>query len=118
MVSDAGGQSPWADDEHSGSISLPFETVLEKAGECDLWLFRFSSDHLLTYDELLREHHGYDQFRAFRNHAVYGCNVEQSLFYEEAPFRPDFLLGDFLKILHPDIPNLPPLRYYERLRTQ
>lgn len=115
MLSDAGGNYPWADDEHSGSVSLPFETVLERAGDCDLWLFRYSSDHPITYKELLSEHHGYDQFKAYRNHAVYSCNVELSLFYEEAPFRPDFLLGDFLRILHPDIPNLPDLRYYRKL---
>ena len=116
MLCDAGGEYPWADDTHSGSVSLPFETVLERAGECEFWLFRFSSNHLLSYDELLREYHGYDQFRAFRTRNAYGCNVELSLFYEEAPFRPDYLLGDFIKILHPDIPNLPALRYYEKLK--
>lgn len=115
MIRDAGGRYPWAADEHSGSVSLPFETVLEKAGECDVWLFRFSSDHLVTYQELLAEHHGYSQFNAFRKHQVYGCNVELSQFYEESPFRPDFLLSDFIKILHPDILNLPPLRYYQKL---
>ena len=112
MLRDANCHYPWADDAHSGSVSLPFETVLERAGECDLWLFRYSAGHPVTYAELLREHHGYDQFRAFRQHAAYGCNVELSRFYEESPFRPDYLLGDFIKILHPDIPNLPPLRYY------
>ena len=118
MITDAGGVYPWADDGHSGSVSLPFETVLERAGECDLWLFRFSSDHLLSYGELLSEHPGYDRFRAFQTHNVYGCNVEQSLFYEEAPFRPDYLLGDFLKILHPEIPSLHDLRYYEKLKEE
>jgi iron complex transport system substrate-binding protein len=116
MLRDAGADYPWADDEHSGSVSLPFETVLEKAGECDVWLFRFSSDHLITFDELLSEHHGYDQFRAFLRREAYGCNVERSLFYEETPFRPDLLLGDFIRILHPDIPNLPPLRYYQKVQ--
>ena len=115
MLVDAGGDYPWASDEHSGSVSLPFETVLERAGECNLWLFRFSSDHDMTYAELRGEHHGYDRFKAFRNRQVYGCNVELSMFYEESPFRPDYLLGDFLKILHPDIPNLPSLRYYRKL---
>ena len=115
MLADAQSQYPWATDEHSGSVSLPFETVLERAGECDVWMFRFSSNHLMTYQELLAEHHGYDQFKAFRNREAYGCNVELSLFYEEAPFRPDWLLNDFIKILHPEIPNLPPLRYYEKI---
>ena len=115
MLKDAQSQYPWADDEHSGSVSLPFETVLERAGECDVWLFRYSSDHPITYRELLSEHHGYNQFKAFSNKEAYGCNVELSLFYEEAPFRPDWLLTDFIKMLHPDILNLPPLRYYQKV---
>ena len=116
MIQDAGGDYPWADDDHSGSVSLPFEAVLEKAGEADVWLFRYSSDHDITPAELLSEHHGYDQFKAFRSGEIYGCDVERSLFYEESPFRPDWLLGDYIHILHPDIPNLPPLRYYKKIK--
>ena len=116
MIQDAGGNYPWADDDHSGSVSLPFEAVLEKAGEADVWLFRYSSDHDITPDELLSEHHGYEQFKAFRSGEIYGCDVERSLFYEESPFRPDWLLGDYIHILHPDIPNLPPLRYYKKVK--
>ena len=116
MIQDAGGDYPWADDDHSGSVSLPFEAVLEKAGEAGVWLFRYSSDHDITPAELLSEHHGYDQFKAFRSGEIYGCDVERSLFYEESPFRPDWLLGDYIHILHPDIPNLPPLRYYKKVK--
>ena len=115
MIQDAGGTNPWASDMHQGSVSLPFESVLEKAGEADIWLFRYSSDHDITYDELLSEHHGYNQFKAFRNQQVYGCNVEQSLFYEETPFHPDWLLNDFIRILHPELDHLAPLRYYKKL---
>ena len=115
MIQDAGGDYPWAKDEHSGSVSLPFEAVLEKAGEADVWLFRYSSDHDITYAELSAEHHGYDQFSAFRQKNVYGCDVERSPFYEESPFRPDWLLNDFIRILHPEIEGLEPLRYYKRL---
>ena len=115
MIKDANGRYPWADDEHSGSISLPFETVLERAGETDVWLFRYSSDHDITYDELLGEHHGYNQFSAFKHQAAYGCDVERSPFYEESPFHPERLLNDFIRILHPEIEGLAPLRYYVKV---
>ena len=115
MIQDAGGNYPWARDEHSGSVSLPFEAVLEKAGEADVWLFRYSSDHDITYAELSAEHHGYDKFSAFRQKNVYGCDVERSPFYEESPFRPDWLLNDFIRILHPELQGLAPLRYYKKL---
>ena len=115
MIADAGGHYLWADDDHSGSLSLPFETVLERAGEADLWLFRYSADHPVTYRELLAEHPGYAQFLPFRSHQAYGCNVEQSLFYEESPFRPDYLLADFIQIIHPGSLPPSPLRYYHKL---
>ena len=115
MIQDAGGRYPWAADEHSGSVSLPFESVLEKAGDADVWLFRYSGDHDITYPELRSQHHGYTQFKAFRRQQVYGCNVEQSPFYEETPFHPDWLLNDFIRILHPELDHLAPLRYYKPL---
>ena len=115
MIQDAGGNYPWVGDEHSGSVSLPFESVLEKAGEADVWLFRYSGDHDITYNELGSEYHGYNQFKAFREHQVYGCNVELSPFYEETPFHPDWLLNDFIRILHPEQDHLAPLRYYKKL---
>ena len=118
MLLDAGARYPWASDNQSGSLALPFETVLERGGEADVWMLRYSSDHDWDYDELLSGHHGYSQLKAFRNREVYGCNVEQSHFYEDTPFHPDRLLSDFLQILHPDIIGLPPLRYYKKLRIE
>ena len=115
MIQDAGGRYPWATDTNSGSLALPFEAVLERGGDCDVWMLRYSSDHEWDYRELLSGHRGYNQLRAFRQHEVYGCNVEQSLFYEETPFHPDYLLSDFIQILHPDIIGLPPLRYYKKI---
>ena len=115
MLKDANAQYPWGDDEHSGSISLPFETVLERAGESDVWLFRYSSDHDITYDELTSEHHGYNQFKAFKNKEAYGCDVERSPFYEESPFHPERLLNDFIQIFHPEIEGLAPLRFYTKV---
>ena len=112
MLQDAGARYPWASDDQSGSLSLPFESVLERGGEADVWMLRYSSDHDLTYDELLSEYHGYSQLKAFRNREVYGCNVELSQFYEDTPFHPDRLLCDFLQILHPEIIGLPSLRYF------
>jgi len=116
MLADAGADYPWASDEHSGSVALPFETVLERAGECDVWLLRYSGQQPLTRQQLLSEHRGYNQFRAFREGRVYGCNVELSMFYEESPFRPDLLLSDFIRILYPDALPRHELRYYHEVK--
>lgn len=115
MMKDANANYVYAGDEHSGSVALPFEAVLEQAGHADVWHFRYNASHDISYAELLSEHHGYSQFDAFKKHNVYGCDVSRSMFYEETPFRPDLLLTDFIQILHPDITNLPPARYYKKV---
>lgn len=114
MVKDASGRYPWADDDHSGSLSMPFERVLEEAFDTEVWMYRYDSDKPMTFDDLLAEKEGYKEFRAFETREVYGCNVRTSLFYEESPFHPDRLLSDFIQILHPDIKGLPPLHYYKK----
>ena len=118
MVKDAGGQYPWAEDDHSGSLSLPFETVLEKASDAEVWLFRYDSDQPMTSEQLLAEKEGYSQFRAFQTGELYGCNVTTSLFYEESPFRPDWLLNDFIQMIHPEIKGQAPIRYYKKLSAK
>lgn len=118
MLTDANANYPFAEDTNSGSLSLNFETVLDKAGHADVWLFRYDKSKPITYEDLLSEYHGYSQMDAFNNHECYGCNVETSLFYEETPFRPDYHLNDMIKIIHPDIKGLDSLRYYQKLKTK
>ena len=115
MLQDARCNYPYAADEHSGSLALPFESVLEKCGEADVWLFRYDSSQPMTRTRLMTEQPGYQQLRPVKTGRLYGCNVMTSMFYEESPFRPDYLLQDFIQILHPDIPNLLPLRYYQKV---
>ena len=115
MLQDAHCRYPWAHDDHSGSLALPFESVLEQAGEADVWLLRYDAALPLTMAQLLSEQPGYGQLRPVRQGQVYACNVATSMFYEETPFRPDLLLRDFISILHPDTTNATPLRYYHRV---
>lgn len=117
LLSDANAIYPFSYDTNSGSLSLPFETVLEKAGQSDVWLFRYNSSEPITYKKLLSEFHGYSEIRAFKEQNCYGCNVETSLFYEESPFRPDYHLNDIVKILYPEIEGLDSIRYYKQVKT-
>ena len=115
MLADAQCDYPFAADDHSGSLPLPFEAVLEKAGHADVWLFRYDADAPITMRQLLADQHGYAQLRPTRTGQVYGCNVRTSHFYEQSPFRPDLLLRDFITILHPDLPSHDTLRYYNKI---
>ena len=75
MMADAHATYAYADDDHSGSVALPFESVLEHAGTAAIWHFRYSADHDISFTELLGEHPGYAQFAAFQTGSVYACDV-------------------------------------------
>ncbi|MBQ7869644.1 MAG: ABC transporter substrate-binding protein [Prevotella sp.] len=115
MLADAGFAYAFSDDSHSGSLALPFETVLDECGDADVWLFRHSYRRPVTYAELFSEYHGYGRLRPFRERQCYGCNVETSLFFEETPFRPDYLLADLIRIAHPEISIPGEMRYFQKV---
>ena len=111
LIADAGGSYAWSADNHSGSLALPFETVLDRAGDADVWVFNDLSPQL-TYQRLLSEYHGYGQLRAFREHNVWYVNSLQVPYFEQVSFRPDWLLRDYVILLHPELKDLGTPRYY------
>lgn len=115
MLADARVRYAFADDRHSGSVPLAFEVVYERAGQADFWVFKYNRPLDMTYADLEAEYAGYAGFKAFRERNVYACNTGRTLFYEETPFRPDYLLADYLQIFHPELPGLGGLRYFCRL---
>ena len=115
LIVDANTVYPWADDTHSGSLELPFEGVLGNAAEADIWFFRYNAPKPITKEQLLSEHRGYDQFRAYQSGQVYGCNTATSAFYEETPFAPQRLLLDFITIAHPEL-QLGTPRYFHPIK--
>ena len=116
LFQDACGRYAFADDTHSGSVPLAFETVFDKAGDADVWLVKYNRDRDMSYADLEADYIGYTGFKAFKTRNVYGCNTAKVPFYEEAPFRPDYLLSDLIQILHPEIGDLGGLRYFCRLK--
>ena len=116
MIADAHGKYAFSTDKHSGSLALSFEEVLEKAGNSEVWAFKYHGEHPMTKQDLLAEYRGYRVLRAFKQGKIYGCNSRIKPYFEETPFRPDFLLRDIIVMLHqPHASCLGKLRYYEPL---
>lgn len=116
IIADANAKYPFSENRNSGGVPLPFETVLEKAGETDIWMFRYNSPQTATLKSLLSENPGYSQFKAFKNGDIYGCNTNSNTFYEDTPFHPDLLLRDFIIITHPELVTLGEPRYFKKLK--
>ncbi|MBU3813162.1 MAG: ABC transporter substrate-binding protein [Candidatus Bacteroides intestinipullorum] len=115
LYADACGRYVFADEPTSGALALSFESVLDRAGDADVWLIKYNRDRNLTYADLRAEYAGYAEFKAFKQRNIYGCNAARVSFFEETPFRPDFLLADLIQIFHPDVKDLGGLRYFCKL---
>ena len=113
-IRDANGGYAFANDNHSGSLALNFETILAKAGESDIWAFKFNGTRPMAKADLLREFDGYKALKAFRDGQIYECNCSVKPYFEETSWRPDYLLREMIILLHPDA-KLGKLRYYQKL---
>lgn len=103
MYRDAAAEYVFADREGSGSVALAFESVLDAAGEADVWLIKYNSSQPLTYKQLAADFQPYTLFRAWQQRHIFGCDLAHSHFYEQTPFHPDHLLRDIIAILHPEL---------------
>ena len=111
LLADAGASYPWADDDHSGSLALSFETVFSLAADADIWLMNHSDQRPLTAAWLSAEHHGYGRLKALQTKCVYYVNSLEVPYFEEVPFRPDYHLRDLILLFHPGLVE-GQLRYY------
>ena len=103
LIADANGQYAWSSDSHSGSLAMTFETVLDKAGDSDVWIFNHFGSGLLTYDRLASEYAGYKQMKAFKQHNTWYVDTQRVPYFEEVSFHPDYLLRDYITLLHPEL---------------
>ena len=96
----------------SGSLALPFETVLDKVGQADFWIFGYYGN--FNKQQLLAEYPGYAALKPFKTDEIYGCQIDRTPYFEEVSWRPDWLLADLVQLFHPDL-RTTSLRYYHRL---
>lgn len=105
LLKEANSNYLWQETKGTGSLALSFETVFEKAKDADFWI---TSGQFSTLKEMTDANPHYSQFKAFENKNVYSFSAKKGktggiLYYELAPNRPDIVLKDIVKILHPEL---------------
>lgn len=105
FIDDANGTYLWNDREGTGSLALNVESVLEKGQNADYWIGPSQFTH---YDQMLEANKAYGEFDAFKNRKIYTFTLNKGatggvVYYELAPNRPDLVLKDLIKILHPEL---------------
>ncbi len=112
LYADAAATYPWADDKSSGSLSLDFPRVLDKAQNADFWLVTVYGQTLDRKTMLGLYPHN-DKFRAFSNGGIYYVDSATSGLFEETPFHPERLLREYVKLFHPELLPDYQLTYYK-----
>lgn len=105
FIADANGNYLWNESEGTGSLSLNLESVLDKGKEAQLWI---GPGQFTSLDQMNEAHSVYSEFQAFQDKKVYSFTTIKGatggvLYYELAPNRPDIVLKDIIKILHPQL---------------
>lgn len=118
MINDANGKYIFSYYQKSGSIPLSFENVLDKAANAERWFINYGGKRHVTYADLFAENPGYAQIKAFKEHNVYAVNSSVVPYFEETPFRPDYLLRDYILMIHPEMHVLGRLKYYYKVANK
>lgn len=104
ILEDVNATYPWTDNDQTGSLQLSFETVASKALENDVWI----NPEVNSIAELLSRDARYDNFVKNISMGIYQQNARTTPaggndYWESGVARPDWVLQDFGKMMHPEL---------------
>lgn len=118
FIEDAHGDYLWKDSPGTGSLALNLEQVIEKGLEAEFWI---GPGQFTSFSELKDASASYSKFEAFQNKNIFTYNLRKgekggSVYFELAPNRPDLVLKDMIKILHPELLEDYEPYFFDKLR--
>lgn len=118
FLKEAYGNYLWQNSKGTGSLALSFESVLDKAKEADFWI---GPGQFSSIQEILDSNPNYIHFKAVTTKNIYSFSTKKGktggvIYYELAQNRPDLVLKDIVKILHPEVLPKHELFFFERLK--
>lgn len=118
LITDAGGDYLWNDNDNTDFIPLDLESVFVKGANADIWIntgTAGSMREILTFDSR------FQYFPAFTEGKVYNQNKRLNSsggndFWESGAVRPDLILKDLIQIFHSGDADSESLYYYQKLK--
>lgn len=115
LLRDAHARYIFADDTHSGSLSMSPEQIIAKGNQVDVWAFKYFGGNALTEQDLLAEYQGYQALKAFQTGTVYETDTSCEPYFELTSFHPEILLREFIILSHPEAGDkFGKLRFYKK----
>lgn len=115
LLRDAHAKYIFADDQHSGSLSMSPEQIIAKGNQIDAWTLKYFGGNALTKNELLAEYQGYQALKAFQSGNIYETDTSCEPYFELTSFHPEILLREFIILSHPEAGDkFGKLRFYKK----
>lgn len=115
LLRDAHAKYIFADDQHSGSLSMSPEQIIAKGNQIDAWALKYFGGNALTKNDLLAEYQGCQALKAFQTGTVYETNTSREPYFELTSFHPEILLREFIILSHPEAGDkFGKLRFYKK----
>lgn len=115
LLRDAHAKYIFADDQHSGSLSMSPEQIIAKGNQIDAWALKYFGGNALTKNDLLAEYQGYQALKAFQTGTVYETDTSCEPYFELTSFHPEILLREFIILSHPEAGDkFGKLRFYKK----
>ena len=115
LLRDAPAKYIFADDQHSGSLSMSPEQIIAKGNQIDVWAFKYFGGNALTKQDLLAEYQGYQALKAFQSGNIYETDTSCEPYFELTSFHPEILLREFIILSHPEAGDkFGKLRFYKK----
>lgn len=115
LLRDAHAKYIFADNQHSGSLSMSPEQIIAKGNQIDAWALKYFGGNALTKNELLAEYQGYQALKAFQSGNIYETDTSCEPYFELTSFHPEILLREFIILSHPEAGDkFGKLRFYKK----
>lgn len=117
ILENAGGNYIFKDQKGTGSAQLNYEYVLDKALGADFWI---GSADFPSIQKMGESEPRYQAFEAWKKGKVYSYTQKRGEtggleYFELGYVRPDLILKDLIKILHPELLPDYELYFYQQL---
>jgi iron complex transport system substrate-binding protein len=117
LIADAGGRYAWTDNGAAATASVDLEAQIRRAASADVWINGGGWNSLAA---MLEDEPRYAEFKAYRRGQVWvydgsGTAAGRTDYWFRSITRPDLVLGDLVKIFHPQLALDRTFEWYSKL---
>ncbi|NVK51488.1 MAG: ABC transporter substrate-binding protein [Flavobacteriaceae bacterium] len=117
FLKDANTNYLWKDTKGKGSLSLSFESIIDKGKVADFWI---APGYFSSKQQMLINNKNYASFTAFKKDQIYTFANKKGktggvIYFELGPARPDLVLKDIIKITHPELLKAYTPTFFEKM---